>query len=165
MKSESEVKTGKGRKFSGIAVAVIGLAITAGLFRFNQHAAGYNYYLVGNLIGLFWIPMLTILFLFREEPSNFGFALGSSKRVWALTGVLFAGLLAVLYFAAPMNDFQGKYPWFRQFPDVFWTAFANYPQENPYLVRPWLMGYGIASYGMYLFCWEFFFRGYLLLGM
>ena len=28
-----------------------------------------------------------------------------------------------------------------------------------------LMLYAEASYGLYLFCWEFFFRGYLLFGL
>lgn len=167
MKSTGEDKPvgGKGRnRFVGIAVALVGAITVWQLFRFNLSAVGYNHYLTGNLIGLFFVPMLMILFVFREEPGNFGFGAGSSRRIWPVVGVLFLGLVAVMLYASRMHGFQDKYPWFRQFPE-FWRAFRGYPSTNPYQVAPWLMLYGIASYGMYLLCWEFFFRGFLLLGL
>lgn len=155
---------GKAR-FVSLLVAVSGAAIVAALFRFNQSATGYNQYLVGNLIGLFWVPMLLILLVFRAEPGEFGFALGSSRRVWPVTLVAFVGLAAVLLWVSRWQVFQDHYPWFRHFPQEFWPAFRDYPRANPFSAAPMLMLYAQASYGMYLFCWEFFFRGYLLLGL
>ncbi len=43
-------------KFSSVVVALVGAAVVAGLLRFNGQAAYYNQYIVGNLIGLFWVP-------------------------------------------------------------------------------------------------------------
>ena len=154
---------GKGRYIS-VVVAVVGAAIVAGLFVFNQHALSYDRYIVVNLLGLMWIPMLTLILVFREEPSNFGFALGSWKRIWIVLVVLGAGLVALMLTISRWPAYQDYYPVFRRF-DEFRGLFASYPRVNPYTAAPWLMLYAEASYGMYLFCWEFFFRGYLLFGL
>ena len=151
-------------RFVTVVVALVGAAVVAALFHFNRAATSYNQYLVGNLIGLFWLPMLTILLVFREEPDRFGFTLGGSNRVWLTAIALFGGLLILMLPASRWPAFQGYYPLFRQYPE-FAPAFAGYPRVSPWSAAPWLMVYAEASYGMYLFCWEFFFRGYLLLGL
>jgi membrane protease YdiL (CAAX protease family) len=151
-------------RFASIVVALIGAAVVGGLLKFNQTATSYNQYIVGNLIGLFWLPMLTILFVVREDPDKWGFNLGSSGRIWALTGVLFIGLLALLATVSRGRAFQDYYPLFRWYPE-FLEAFRQYPQVSPWAAAPWLMVYAELSYGMYMFCWEFFFRGYLLFGL
>lgn len=156
---------GKGKnKFVTIVTAVVGAAIVAALLRFNAIATGYNQYLVGNLIGIFWVPMLSILFLFGEEPDKFGFSLGSWRRIWIVLVVAFAVLFFMMLYASRMQGFQDYYPIFRRYPD-FADAFIGYPQRNPFVVAPMMMVYAELSYGMYLFCWEFFFRGYLLFGL
>lgn len=151
-------------RFVSLMVAVSGGAIVVALFRFNQTTASYNAYIVGNLLGLLWVPMLMILLVFRSEPAEFGFGLGSSKRVWPVVAVAFAGMLALLVWVSRWDVFQQHYPWFRHFPE-FRAAFWDYPNSNPFRAAPMLMLYAQATYGMYLFCWEFFFRGYLLLGL
>ncbi len=145
-------------------VALAGAAVVAALFHFNRAATSYNQYIVGNLIGLFWVPMLTILFVFREEPARFGFTLGGSTRLWFVAAALFGGLVLIMLPASRWSAFQEYYPIFRRYPE-FAGAFAGYPKANPLSVAPWLMAYAEVSYGMYLFCWEFFFRGYLLFGL
>ncbi|MCE5323803.1 CPBP family intramembrane metalloprotease [bacterium] len=156
---------GKGKnRFVTIVVAVVGAVVVAALLRFNFAATSYNQYLVGNLIGIFWIPMLTMLFFFGEEPDKFGFSLGSWRRIWIVLVIAFTGLFFMMLYASRMQGFQDYYPIFRRYPD-FASAFAGYPQTNPFLVAPMMMLYAELSYGMYLFCWEFFFRGYLLFGL
>jgi membrane protease YdiL (CAAX protease family) len=156
---------GKGKnKFVTIVTAIVGAAIVAALCHFNKIAAGYNQYLVGNLIGIFWVPMLTILFFFGEEPEKFGFSLGSWRRIWVVLVAAFAALFFMMLYASRMQGFQDYYPIFRQYPD-FAGAFIGYPQQNPFVAAPMMMLYAELSYGMYLFCWEFFFRGYLLFGL
>ena len=147
-----------------VVVALVGAGIVAALVWFNRSAYSYNQYIVGNLIGLFWIPMLTMLFVFREEPEKFGFTLGSSRNVWLVAAVLFVPLFILMLAASRWQAFQSYYPLFRQYPE-FSGAFAAYPRVSPWSAAPFLMTYAEISYGMYLFCWEFFFRGYLLFGL
>jgi membrane protease YdiL (CAAX protease family) len=152
-------------RFVTIVVAVIGAAVVAALFLFNQRATYYNQYIVGNLIGLFWVPMLSILFIIREDPERFGWTLGSSKKVWIVTAVVFVGLAILMIPASKLRVFQDYYPLFRRYPEFSGSVFGQYPRVSPWDAAPLAMAYAEASYGMYLFCWEFFFRGYLLLGL
>ncbi len=111
--------------------------------------------------------MMIIFFVLRESPDKFGLALSSSKRIWAVVVVLFAGLFILMLTVSHWQVFQNYYPLFRHYPE-FGTLFAGYPAVNPWNAGPsaWaLMAYAEASYAMYLFCWEFFFRGFLLFGL
>ena len=147
-----------------VIVALTGAAVVAGLFEFNRSAVSYNLYILGNLIGLIFVPMLAILLVFREEPGKFGLVPGSSRQAWYFVGAAFLAMLAGCVYASNLRVFQVHYPLFRLFPE-FAEAFSRYPLENPWKVAPWMMLYAEASYGLYMFCWEFFFRGYLLFGL
>lgn len=155
-----EVQSSKGRKRNGTVsavVAVTGFAIAAALFWFNRIASGYEYYMVGNAVLLFFVPMLVILCL-GEDAADFGLGLGQSKKVKWLTLILFAGLLPVLIVASRQPGFKAYYPIFRQF--------SSFMGSGPYVDgAKFALLYGWLSYGMYMFFWEFFFRGYLLFGL
>lgn len=151
-------------KFVTIVVTLIGAAIVMGLFKFNNSATSYNQYLVGNIIGLFFVPMLVIFGVFRAEPADFGFCLGSSRRIWIVTVALFGGLLCLMFVACRWQVFQDYYPLFRHYPE-FAGVFSQYPNVNPFTSAPMLMLYAEVSYGLYMFCWEYFFRGFLLSGL
>ena len=159
-------KMNKDKLVSGV-VALVGAGVVAGLYWFNygahSYAYSYNQYLVGNIMGLLWIPMLSV-FSMGESPEKFGFAAGWSKRTGVVLAVLFAVLAILMLGAARMHSFQSYYPIFRRYPE-FVGVFGQYPKANPFVGAPLLMLYAEASYGMYLFCWEFFFRGYLLFGL
>lgn len=152
-------------RFVTLVVAVVGAAVVAALFVFNQRAIYYNQYIVGNMIGLLFVPTLSILFVLREEPAQFGWTMGSSKKVWLIVLVVFAALVAVMIPASKLRVFQDYYPLFRRYPEFRDILFARYPGASPWQVSPLTMVYAEGSYGMYLFCWEFFFRGYLLQGL
>ena len=158
---------GKGRSVT-VVVALIGAAVVFGLARFNYNPAlysnMYDRYLVVNLIALLLVPMLSITLLLKAEPAAFGMTSVNSKKTWAWVGLLTAGVLVLIFLVARMSSFQGYYPIFKNFSG-FEAAFAGYPNTNPFEAAPWLMVYAEASYGLYLFCWEFFFRGYLLFGL
>lgn len=153
------------KRFEAIVVALVGSAVVAALFVFNQRACYYNQYLVGNLIGLFWVPMLSIFFVLRGEASKYGLTLESSGRIWPVVAVLFIGLLVLMVPASRWSAFQEYYPLFRRYPEFRSSVFGRYPGVSPWSAAPLAMAYAEASYGMYLFCWEFFFRGYLLFGL
>ncbi len=129
-------------------VAVIGTIILVALFRFNAKPHGYEEYLITNIAALFWLPIVFILLFAREDPASFGFGLGDYNKGYKLAGILFVAVLPILFFAARMPQFQSYYPIQQQAA-----------HDLPYFV------YFEISYGMYLFCWEFFFRGFLLFGL
>lgn len=146
-------------------VFIISAAIIWWLQYFQFHAPNYDVYIVGNVMVLLWIPMLSIMLLFREEPSNFGFCLGDWKKIWPILVVGFIGLAALMVFVSHWKMFQDYYPIFRQWGTDFQPAFAGYPNTNPFTQSPLLMLYAEATYGLYMFCWEYFFRGYMLFGL
>lgn len=155
-------------RFVTAIVMLVGAAIVCGLFRFNYNSAYYDglydRYIIVNMLALIWVPMATIILVFRANPESFGFVMSIRRQVWLITAALFAGVLLLIMIVARMTAFQDYYPIFRLF-DGFEPAFAGYPSTNPFTQAPWLMLYAQASYGMYLFCWEFFFRGFLLFGL
>ena len=136
------------KSWVSILVALVGASILVVLFSYNRQDHGYEEYLVTNMAALFWLPMMLILFIIRQGPSEFGFALGDSERGYRLAGLLFLAVLPVLVIAARMEEFQSYYPIQKQAAHD--TAY---------------FGYFALTYGMYLFCWEFFFRGFLLFGL
>lgn len=155
--------------FITAVVAVVGAGIVYGLFRFNYgpYSGNYGMYLIVNMIGLLFIPMMTVFLIFRADPASFGFAPSASRKIWVWAGVLFAGLFVLMLIAARWPSFQSYYPIFRYFDEFKPSGgFAlDYPRVNPFLAAPWVMLYAELSYGLYLFCWEFFYRGYLLFGL
>lgn len=146
-----------------LVVMAIGAAVVAGLYFFQKTSSDYNEYIVVNTMALLWVPMLSILLLFREEPAKYGFSLGSWGRIWPFLVISFIGLFVLMLHASRLQEFQEYYPIFRRFayPMEFRSIFSG----NPWQAAPWLTVYAAASYGLYMFCWEFFFRGYLLFGL
>lgn len=127
---------------------MVGIGIIGALLRFNMGASYGEHYLIVNYIGLLWFPMLFIFFVAREEPSRFGFGIGDSWRAWWITLLLFGGLVVLMLPASRMESFQSFYPIDREAAQT-WQGFVS----------------SEAKWGMYFFCWEFFFRGFLLFGL
>jgi membrane protease YdiL (CAAX protease family) len=138
----------KGRNI-GILTTLVGLAVLVALFRFNRSTPYGEHYVVGNLIGLLWVPMLFIFFVARDEPARFGFCLGDSWKAWWPTLLLYAGVLVFLVPASRMGMYRDFYPLEGRAVVSTWQSFVFYE----------------ARWGLYFFCWEFFFRGFLLFGL
>lgn len=129
-------------------VTLVGAGILVALYRYNQCHFVDDSYLVVNTAALFWLPMVLILVVMREDPSGFGFSVGDTKAGYRLAGILYVLLIPLLIIAARMPAFQSYYPIQKQAERDF-ASFAYFE----------------LTYGMYLFCWEFFFRGFLLFGI
>lgn len=147
-RNEISLMVAKRNRWMSLLVGIVGAAILVGLFRFNQTNTTYEEYLVTNVTALFFLPILLIMLVGREEPSDFGFTLGDARRGFWLAAILFVGIMPLLIIASKMSEFQAYYPIQK------WATRS---------VRD--LGYFELSYGMYLFCWEFFFRGFLLFGL
>lgn len=131
-----------------VLAAVVGAVVVVGLFGFNRtHYLGDEYVVV-NTAALLWAPVLLVLFVFREDVSGFGFAPGDLRAGMKLVGVLFALLLPCMLWASYRPEYRAYYP------------------MDPSAERD-LSGFLRFEliYGYYLFCWEFFFRGFLLFGV
>ena len=85
------------------------------------------------------IPLLIILFLFRESPKEFGFSLGDWKAGLIITSIGILLMAPVIYYLGHGNESMQAYyePYVHGLP---WTTFLD------------LIG------------WEFLFRGWILFG-
>lgn len=129
-------------------VALTSLVILAVLFIYNSRSGAYEEYLTVNIACLFWLPALYISFFEKRNLSDFGFSPVEGIKGLKLVGILFACAIPLYIIAARMPNFQAYYPIQKQ-AAYDWRYF----------------GYFELTYGMYLFCWEFFFRGFMLFGM
>lgn len=136
------------KRWASILVALLGGSLLVALFSFNRQRHGYEEYLVMNIAALFLVPTIFVLLVIRQEPSSFGFALGDARWGYRLAGLLFLAVLPVLIIAATMKEFQAYYP-----------IQKRAAHDLTYFL------YFELTYGVYLFCWEFFFRGFLLFGL
>ncbi|MCP4425103.1 MAG: CPBP family intramembrane metalloprotease [Chloroflexi bacterium] len=108
----------------------------------------YNYRLTSlkaydRVIFYFIIPMLIILLLFRESPSDYGFQWGNWRVGLAWTAVAAVGMAIILWYVARTPGMQKYYD-------------ARAPKEVTRL---------IYLTGVDLFGWEFIWRGFLLFGI
>lgn len=108
----------------------------------------WNEYIVVSSIWLLWLPILSLAFFGKGELSQYGLARGDGKQgaLWALGMYLL--MLPVLYYVAQRPEFR-----------------AYYPLDKRVLTDPAYAVYFSVAYGYYLFCWEFFFRGFLTFGL
>ncbi len=96
-----------------------------------------------RFIFYFIIPMLIIIFLFRESPKDFGFQLGNWRvgLMWTLIGCV--GMAIILWFLARTPAMQAYYV--KKAPDTVGRLL-------------WLNG-------VELFAWEFMWRGFMLFAL
>ncbi len=108
----------------------------------------YNEYILVSSVALLWLPVLTLALFGKGELSEYGLARGDFK-----TGALYA--LSMYVLMLPLIYWAAQRPEFRQY----------YPLDKRTLTDPVYAVYFQIAYGYYLFCWEFFFRGFLTFGL
>jgi membrane protease YdiL (CAAX protease family) len=145
--------------FVSAITLVIGGAVAAFLTRYNLQPhpvwmsgdtpifRTWEEYLLVNVTGLLLIPCLCILAMPREDPARFGWARPTPSASRIALG-LYLAMLPILFIASRWPEFQQYYPIQPQ-AAASWT----------YLI------YFELTYGFYMLTWEFFFRGFLTLGM
>jgi uncharacterized protein len=148
---------------TGATVLFVGAAITAFLFLYNPVLHPFELYHLVNDAVLLWIPLMVILLFLRQEPSEFG--LSSGDRPWGYRWVLIGiiCMIPLLWYVSTKPEFQNYYGVTLSQQLAFGGyAFASY-------LKPPLHIQGLLYYEavmcLYFFCWEFFFRGFLLFGL
>ena len=128
---------------------------------FNRHfaeyfdggplAASYPYYywFLTTAITLLLVPAVVAKFGTREGLNHYGFRLGNQRLGWSVTGVAWILMIPVVILAVIVYPpFLVKYPLSKVVAGS-WQTFLPYQ----------------LAYGVYMFSWEFFFRGFMLFGL
>jgi len=95
-----------------------------------------------NLIYYLFIPLAAGFLLFRDKPWDYGIRIGHWKLAAILTAVGLAVLSLIIYAASKMPEFYAYYH----------ESHIDWPE--------W-----IFKWTLYMFAWEFLFRGYMLFGL
>ncbi|CUU04547.1 MAG: CPBP family intramembrane metalloprotease [Fimbriimonadales bacterium] len=114
----------------------------------NAPLRDWNEYLLVNSAMLLWVPVLALAFLGKGELSQYGLARGDGARGALYALLMYLPMAGLVYFASLRPDFQAYYPLDKRILTDY--AYAVYFE---------------LVYGYYLFCWEFFFRGFLTFGL
>ncbi len=109
----------------------------------------YFYWFLITAFTLFLLPALVAKFGTAERLKNYGVQLGNQKLGWRVTGVAWVLMIPVVVLAVIVYPpFVEKYPLSKAVTSS-WQAFLLYQ----------------LAYGVYMFSWEFFFRGFMLFGL
>lgn len=108
----------------------------------------YYYWFLSSTIMLMFLPLLTIKLIFKERVQDWGFRFGKKRFGFTFVIVAYVLMIVVLFLVSRMSSFQKAYP-LCKFALNNWKLFVTYE----------------IAYGIYMFAWEFIFRGYMLFGM
>src|SRR4030043_601666 len=122
-------------------VAVVGIStLVLVLQRYYPLALGFPR--AAELIYCVMVPRAAGWLLFRDKPPDYGFRIGNWKWAIILTPVCLAVMGLILYGASKIPEFRAYY--------------YRYAVDWPGLV---------LDTALYMFAWEFMFRGYMLFGL
>jgi membrane protease YdiL (CAAX protease family) len=93
---------------------------------------------------IYWllVPLAAGWLLFRDKPRDYGFRIGNWKWAMILTPACLAVMALILYGASKIPEFRSYY--------------YRYAIDWPKL---------LLDTALYMFSWEFLFRGYMLFGL
>jgi membrane protease YdiL (CAAX protease family) len=95
-----------------------------------------------ELIYYLLIPLAAGFLLFRDKPWDYGIRIGRWKPAIILTAVCLAAMSLIIYAASKMPEFYSYYH----------ESHIDWPE--------W-----VFKWTLYMFAWEFLFRGYMLFGL
>ena len=109
----------------------------------------YYYWFLTTAISLFLIPAIVAAISTDDRLHDYGIRLGKQKLGWGVTLVAWLLMIPVVIVAVNVHPpFAQKYPLCKAVAKS-WQAFIPYQ----------------LAYGIYMFSWEFFFRGFMLFGL
>lgn len=109
----------------------------------------YYYWFLTTALTLLLVPALVAKFGTRAQLSDYGIRLGNQKLGWCVTLAAWILMVPVVILAVMVYPpFLTKYP-LCKVVTMSWQTFLPYQ----------------FAYGVYMFSWEFFFRGFMLFGL
>jgi membrane protease YdiL (CAAX protease family) len=122
-------------------IAVVSIS-TLVLILAHYYRLHINFPRATELIYYLLVPLAAGWLLFRDKPGNYGIRIGHWKSALIVTTVCLAAMLAILYGASKIPQFSSYYH----------TQVIDWPDL-------------LLDAALYMFAWEFFFRGYILFGL
>ena len=122
-------------------VAVVGIS-TLVLVLKRYYPLDIDFPRATELIYYLLVPLAAGLLLFREKPWDYGIRFGRWKSSIILTAVCLATMALILYAAGKMPEFRSYY----HRDAIDWSEL-------------------LLNTALYMFAWEFLFRGYMLFGL
>ncbi|MFC2082100.1 type II CAAX prenyl endopeptidase Rce1 family protein [Bacteroidota bacterium] len=114
----------------------------------NVQLYEYLFWFITDFITLFMIPILIIIFIHKEKPKDYGLKFGDARFGFFVTILCLAVMGVIVWFVSAMPSFAVKYPHL-QSARGDWTLLLIYE----------------AGMLLYMFAWEFIWRGYMLFGL
>ncbi|OGN95335.1 MAG: hypothetical protein A2Z77_01740 [Chloroflexi bacterium RBG_13_51_36] len=122
-------------------VAVIGIS-TLVLVLQRYHPLNIDFPSATQLFYYLLVPLAAGWLLFRDKPGDYGIRIGRWKPAIILAAVCLAAMALILYGVGKMPDFRSYY--------------YRYAIDWPEL---------LLDNALFMFAWEFLFRGYMLFGL
>jgi membrane protease YdiL (CAAX protease family) len=158
---DSESTSSAPAGLTGAVTVIVGALVVAYLFITNGDQKYFEPYQFINTGLCFWVPMFTILFVLRAEPADFGLCGGDRRLGWKWALFLWLAMLPLVFFAARLPVFREQYLNGRLAQQLAGVG----PVFDGARVHLKALVYYELGMGFYFFCWEFFFRGFLLFGL
>lgn len=108
----------------------------------------FLYWFSADSVVYLLLPILIIIFLFKEKPKAYGIKLGEVKIGFTVSAIFLAVMAVIVWFVSATESFAITYPHLGN-ARIDWELFFYYEL-------------GIVTY---LFAWEFIWRGFLLFGL
>ncbi|MGD8780488.1 MAG: type II CAAX endopeptidase family protein [Ignavibacteria bacterium] len=115
---------------------------------YNAELLEFIYWFVGDFIVFFVIPALIIFFLFKEKITEYGFSFREYKLGLSFSVIAVLLMIVIVWFISSNEVFSVQYPYYDA-ARYNWTEFLIF--ETALL--------------LYVFAWEFIWRGYMLFGL
>ena len=122
-------------------VAVVGIS-TLVLVLQRYHSLNIDFPRASELIYWLLVPLAAGWLLFRDKPPDYGIRIGRWKSAVILVPISLAAMALILYGASKIPEFRSYYQRYA----LDWPEF-------------------LLDTALYMFAWEFVFRGYMLFGL
>jgi membrane protease YdiL (CAAX protease family) len=98
---------------------------------------------------VYLLPVLAIIYIFKEKLSDYGMRFRVKRKYWLLYIGMYLIVLPLIIYASTRTDFRNVYPFFR----------------GAYRADMMLIVIWECAYLFQFFALEFFFRGFLVIGL
>jgi uncharacterized protein len=141
----------------------VGACVGTFLFFANPYLAPFEAYRLVNAACLLWIPCMAVVLFLKQDLALFGLTRGDRKFGLKFALIATCVMTPVLIVASLQPQFRTFYGNMVSQP----LAMVDYAVRDGWTppIRPLGVFYYEMIQGFYLFCWEFFFRGFLLFGL
>lgn len=151
----------------GVTALVLGILINGYLLWRNQNTPfNFNEFNLINTALILWLPLFVVMVFLRREPADFGMTTGETGWLPVLVPLILFGLFVpVLLIVAPTPGPQDYYLSVMSDSRVVSGVFGlpNGGLSRGVLDFPRFF-YHQTVMGFYMFGWEWFYRGFLLVG-